>query len=134
MFFLFIILVFLQASFLSVNVFLTAILAQAMTKIDKSLILAVFLTGLLSDIVNQRLLGMTSLLYLIVCLLLFLYQRKFKTKNIFYILIFGLIILTIDSAVFNHNISLIKLFLELLVLFGWHSLFSLIGSKKEIYG
>ncbi|MBI3384791.1 hypothetical protein HY030_01190 [Candidatus Gottesmanbacteria bacterium] len=134
MFLLFIILVFLESSFLSVNLLLAAILAAGMIKIDKSLILAVFFSGLIFDILNVRLVGVTSLFYLTLCLLLFLYQKKFKTKNLFYIVIFGLVIFTIDNIIFKQNISVLMLVLELLGLFSWYELFSLFGDRKKLYG
>lgn len=132
--FLFFIIVFLQTAFLPINLLLAAILALAMIKIDKSLVFVVFFIGLLFDILNVRLVGTTSLFYLMVYLLLFLYQKKFKTKNLFYILIFGLVVFTIDNGIFNKNISLVKLVLEIIALFGWYYLFSLFAAKKGIYG
>lgn len=131
MFLLFIILVFLQSSFLPVNLLLAAILALAMIKIDKNLILVVFLTGLLFDILNVRLVGTTSLFYLSVCLILFLYQKKFKTQNFLYIVLSGLIVLAFDNWLFNKNISILKLLLETVSLLLWYSFFSFWSSGNR---
>ena len=125
---LFLILVFLQASFIPVNLVLAAILAYAMIKIEKNFILILFFTGVLFDVLNLRVIGLTSLFYLIVCLALFLYQKKFKSKNLFYILIFGLIVFCLEAWIFNKNISLLKVLLETIALFGWYYLFSLFVS------
>ena len=74
------ILVVLQASILPLNLLLVLILIRASLKPDQQSFYLAFWRGLLLDLAQGNPLGLSSLIFLLASLLLFLYSKKFEAS------------------------------------------------------
>ncbi len=110
------ILVFMQSSFMPVNLLLVLILSTSIIKSSVGLLIPFFVTGLVFDIVNVRLLGTTSLFYLFVFLIISTYQKKIKSRNILYMGIVGLCSFLTYDYLFLKSINPLRTSFELFFL------------------
>lgn len=79
-------------------IFLIALFAS--TK-EEAVLIAAFLFGLLLDILTLRAWGISSLFFLIVLLLLFLYEKKFETSSALFIGIYSMLVVLVYFVIFT---------------------------------
>ncbi|MCR4263371.1 MAG: rod shape-determining protein MreD [Candidatus Roizmanbacteria bacterium] len=76
---------------------LLLIIIFSMVADGSTVLIAAFLAGLIVDLWNGDRLGMTSLMYIVVCFLLNLYKRKFNPEHLVFLLPFTLFIAAVYS-------------------------------------
>jgi cell shape-determining protein MreD len=72
---------------MSLSLFLIIILSFLIVDFRKVFMIA-FLTGFLSDLILGNLVGFTSLIFLTICFLIYLYRKKFSSSHFLFQLIF----------------------------------------------
>lgn len=129
-----IVLVFVQSAFLSINAVLAGILAVSFLSLSKKTLILAFALGLLIDILSLKIVGQTSLFYLLAIFSLSRYLQKFKKANYLYIIITGFLVFIIYSLVFFKKIDPINLFSEMALLLVFYTLNKrLIKTNKPSY-
>lgn len=96
---------FLEATLLSAHLVLLAVLGWAALRPGKDAAVIAFSSGVILDLVRGENLGLSSLVFLILVFLLSLYQKKFNARNLFYLLPFALLSISIYGLVLRAPFS-----------------------------
>jgi len=128
------ILVVLQASILPLNLLLLLLLIVAALKPSQQSFYLAFWGGLFLDLGQGTSLGLSSLIFLLASLLLFLYSKKFEASYAPFLAIFVFLIsLLYNQAVFGYlgwQKSLILAILAFLFSFCWQRFFIRVSERK----
>lgn len=93
-----------------------------------------FVSGILLDILTFHIIGSSSLFFVGVLALVFLYQRKFQIESPFFVGISVFVFSLLYSAVFIHRYSFLSAVLTAVVISGVYLGLSLVQEpKKSIY-
>jgi len=121
------ILVVLQSSILPLNLLLALILIRTALKPDRQSFYLAFWSGLLLDLAQGTPLGLSSLIFLLASLFLFLYSKKFEASYAPFLAVFVFLIsLLYNWTVFGYlgwQKSLILSILTFLFSFLWQKFF-----------
>lgn len=77
--------VFFEGSFTTIPLVLDVLLVSFVLSRDSWVFLASFLLGILLDIISLRLIGTTSIVFIILLFILTLYEKKFEVKTVYFV-------------------------------------------------
>ncbi|MBI2032787.1 MAG: rod shape-determining protein MreD [Candidatus Levybacteria bacterium] len=106
------ILVFIETVFLEIPLVFIFLLNVAITKPKSSIFLFSFLAGIALDVLSIRVLGTTSLFFLIFFFLLFLYEKKFEIRTFYSVFVFSLIGGILYAILFDYGNLLFQGFIS----------------------
>lgn len=128
------ILVVLQGSILPLNLLLALILIRVALKPDQQSFYLAFWSGLLLDLAQGTLLGLSSLIFLLASLLLFFYSKKFEASYAPFLAVFVFLVsLLYYRTVFGYlgwQKSLILAILTFLFSFLWQRFVGRVFERK----
>lgn len=107
--------VFFQVVFLPLNLTLAIVLALIVSGIKKSTLLLIFFTGIFYDLILLQTIGITALFYLVISIIIYAYQLKFKNKNFFFLLFLSAIIFAFSDFFFSAGLNISKLLFEMII-------------------
>ena len=110
---------------LGVLIFLTVLYKE------QWMMLVAFVSGILLDILTFHFVGSSSLFFLIVLEVVFLYQRKFEIESPFFVGISVFVFSLLYGALFSHRYAFFSAILTAVVISGVYMGFVLLQPKKK---
>ena len=120
-----------QATFLPLNLLLCAAVALSVIKVNRQTVSLLFFSGILLSFLNLSLVGLTSAYLLFSSFLIFLYQRKFKTNNLYYWFVISSLLLIGEGLFLSRNLSVVNYFVQIIFSLLYFVLFRIITYKKN---
>ncbi|OGH10270.1 MAG: hypothetical protein A2152_01680 [Candidatus Levybacteria bacterium RBG_16_35_6] len=124
--------VLIEATFTTVPIVLLLLISFLVLEKKSWVFSAAFFSGLALDILSLRFLGSTSLYFIIVLFIINLYERRFETANIYFVLFASFIgsffYLTVFDIRFAFPQALFSAFLGSLIFF----LISILSKKEKL--
>lgn len=131
LFFLLLLLTFLQSTILPLNLILLAILSVSVLKSTEAGLVWAFLAGLILDFLTGETLGFSSLVFLMAVFLLNLYKTKFQAANFLYLLPFTFLSVWVYTAAKGDPVSWLNLIITTLLIFVVWPILALFIVQKE---
>lgn len=131
LFFLLLLLTFLQSTILPLNLILLAILSVSVLKSTEAGLVWAFLAGLILDFLTGETLGFSSLVFLMAVFLLNLYKTKFQAANFLYLLPFTFLSAWVYTAAKGDPVSWLNLIITTLLIFVVWPILALFIVQKE---
>lgn len=120
-----------QATFLPLNLLLCAVVALSVIRVNRQTVNLLFFSGILLSFLNLSLVGLTSAYLLFSSFLIFLYQRKFKTNNLYYWFVISSLLLIGEGLFLSRNLSVVNYFVQIIFSLLYFVLFRIITYKKN---
>ncbi|MBI3980526.1 hypothetical protein HY345_00850 [Candidatus Microgenomates bacterium] len=120
-----------QATFLPLNLLLCAVVALSVIRVNRQTVNLLFFSGILLSFLNLSLVGLTSVYLLFSSFLIFLYQRKFKTNNLYYWFVISSLLLIGEGLFLSRNLSVVNYFVQIIFSLLYFVLFRIITYKKN---
>lgn len=128
---------FLQVAFLQLPFVLICLLVLAITIKEQWVFFVAFLMGILLDMLSFHLIGLSSLFFLLVLGVVFLYERKFEIQSFFFVGFSSFFSIFFSLLFFGSSFFLLQLVLGVLLsiaLFGLLVFFSEHASQQSMTG
>lgn len=122
----------LEGSVTSLPLVLSALLVLAVNLRKQDVLLAAFLAGFFLDIMLVRPVGLTSIFYLCMLLLVFLYEKKYEIKSLFFVVLFGGLSSALYLMIFHSPDYFLQIVISVLIAGGLFSLLRALNKKKVI--
>jgi len=110
---LFILTLFLEGSFVAIPLVLVVVLLASVIMRNTLLVFVVFVVGIVFDILRLNPLGQTSLFFVPLVVLITLYDRKFDTKSLPFIIFTSAISVSLYLLIFGHYAFFVELIISL---------------------
>jgi len=101
--FILLIAVFFEGAFITLPLVLDILLVSFVLNRGSWVFLASFMSGILLDIISLRLIGTTSIVFIVLLFILTLYEKKFEVKTVYFVFFSSFIGSLIFLIVFKHD-------------------------------
>ncbi len=121
----------LEGTVTSLPLVLVALILLAINLAKTDVFLIAFLSSMLLDVFLVRATGLTGIFYLCILLLIFLYNKKYETQTLVFILLATALSSTLYLFIFPAPDIFLQVIISTLLAGGLFSLFRLRTQKKE---
>lgn len=122
--------VFFEGSFTTIPLVLDVLLVSFVLSRDSWVFLASFLLGILLDIISLRLIGTTSIVFIILLFILTLYEKKFEVKTVYFVFLSSFFGSLIFLIVFGYDYVLQQAMISSFIAVLIFKIFGKIEKKK----
>lgn len=122
----------LEGSVTSLPLVLSMLLVLAVNVHKQDVFVAAFLAGFLLDVMLVRPVGLTSIFFLCMLLLVFLYEKKYEIKSLFFVVIFAGLSSALYLMIFHSPDYFLQVVISTFIAGGLFSLLRAVNQKKVI--
>jgi rod shape-determining protein MreD len=124
--------VLLEGSITSLPLVLSMLLVLAVNLRKQDVFVAAFLAGFLLDVLLVRPVGVTSIFFLCMLLLVFLYEKKYEIKSLFFVVLFAGLSSALYLMIFHSPDFFLQVVISTLIAGGLFNLLRALNHKKVI--
>lgn len=122
----------LEGSITSLPLVLSILLVLAVNLRKQDVFVVAFLAGFLLDVLLVRPVGVTSIFFLCILLLVFLYEKKYEIKSLFFVILFTGLSSAVYLMIFHSPDFFLQVVISTLIAGGLFSLLRALSQKKVI--